>query len=248
MFASEEMHVEHLQNNAFNFVDAACGVIAQPVEILLRPGYGTRYYPVPVTAAAATLMLFLPIIAGVIMSIAHMIPFVTVPVPRGMFDLASLSELYFLVSAAHGWRLAKRMLYMERETHSKYEGSALPFFKLFPKGDSFWFTRIVLEPAFVFIVSIVLQDLYILQSPVSIYLRFAALALLIKSSIAYFRAWEFLRIAIDNRISAPILTKLVAGDATEEELAPLHLCSFPKGVDPEIRKSAAERIERTYLA
>ena len=108
-----------------------------------------------------------------------------------MFDLTSLSELYFTVSTLHGYRLFKRMTHMERETHSKYEGEALPFFKLLPKGQSFWFTRIILEPAFVLILAIVLQDFYIVQSPLSLYLRFAALALLTKSCVSYFRAWEF---------------------------------------------------------
>ncbi|AXC13500.1 hypothetical protein ACPOL_4223 [Acidisarcina polymorpha] len=57
--ASEEMHVEHLQNNALHFVDVVCSVVAQPIEILLRWQYGTRYYPVPVTFFAVSMMILL---------------------------------------------------------------------------------------------------------------------------------------------------------------------------------------------
>ena len=55
--ASEEMRVEHLQNNALEFVYAFCSVVSQPVEILLRPWYGTRFYPVPVTFFSSAMMV-----------------------------------------------------------------------------------------------------------------------------------------------------------------------------------------------
>jgi hypothetical protein len=246
--ASEEMHVEHLQNNALNIVEAICNVIAQPVEIILRPWYGTRYYPVPVSFFSATLMLMLPVIAAVFTSVAQMIPFVRIPLPVGVFGFAALEKLYFLLMAVHGWRLWRRMLHMELEQHSEFEGPPLPFFQLLPKSQSFWFTRIVLEPAFVFLLAIVLEDFYIVQSPLGLYLKFAAFALMVKTFIAWFNAWSFLRQAIDTRNSAPILAKLVENQATEEDLATLHIASFPKNVDPEIRQSAAVHLARVFTA
>jgi hypothetical protein len=38
------------------------------------------------------------------------------------------------------------MLHPEREWHAEFEGPALHFFYALPKGDQFWFTRIVYEP------------------------------------------------------------------------------------------------------
>ena len=242
------MHVEHLQNNALNIVEAFCSVIAQPVEIMLRPWYGTRYYPVPVTFFAATLMLMLPVIVAVFTSVTQMIPFVHVSPPIGIFGFAALSKLYFLLSAVHGYRLWKRMLHMEREQHSEFEGPPLPFFGLLPRSDSFWFTRIVLEPAFVFLVATILEDFYIVQSSLGLYLKFAAFALMMKTFIAWFNAWQFLRQAIDTRNSAPILAKLVENQATDEDLATLHIASFPKNVDPEIRQAAAVHLARVLTA
>jgi hypothetical protein len=244
--ASEEMQVEHLQNNALNFVDVICSVIAQPVEIILRWQYGTRYYPVPVTFFAATMMLLLPIVFALFTSVRNMIPFTHAVPTAGMFGLGSLAELYFLLSAIHGVRLWKRMLHMETEIHSEFEGPALPFFQVLPKGRSFWFVRIVWEPVFVLLLSVVLQDLFIIQSWLSLYLRFAALALTMKSFINWFRGWEYLRQLMDMQNAAPTIAKLVANQATEDDLAPIHLASFPKNINPDIRNAAVTKIARAY--
>jgi hypothetical protein len=244
--ASEEMHVEHLQNNALNFVDVVCSVIAQPIEILLRWQYGTRYYAVPVTFFAVSMMIMLPAMLALFSSLTSMIPFSHAAAPVGMFSLGNLAELFFLVSLAHSVRLGKRMLHPETENHSEFEGPALPIFQVLPKGKSFWFVRIVWEPVIVLLLSIVLQDLFIIQPTLGLYLKFAALALMTKNFIAWHRAWEYLRKLLDMRISAPIMARLVSGEATEEELAPMHLCSFPKNLSPEIRQAAAVQIARSY--
>lgn len=67
-----------------------------------------------------------------------------------------------------------------------------------------------------------------------------------KNFIAWFRAWEYIRRLLDMRINGPVIAKLVENQAAEEELAPMHLASFPKNIDPEIRKAAAMQIARAY--
>jgi hypothetical protein len=244
--ASEEMRIEHLQNNAMNIVETICSVICQPVEIILRPQYGTRYFPVPVTFFSASMMLLLPGVMLLFSNFMNMIPLLHAPQPVGMFGLADYAKLYFLLSAVHGVRLWRRMIHMEREQHSQYEGPALPFFQLLPKGRSFWITRILLEPAFVLVVAVVLQDLFIAQSNLAIYLKLAALALLIKQFIAWFRAWETMRITLDTHIAAPAIARFMNDQATETELEPLHLASIPRNIDPEIRKATIAQIARNY--
>ena len=245
---SEEMRVEHLQNNAMELVYLICSIIAQPVEIILRPWYGTRYYPVPVTFFSSSMMLLLPGIMLLFSNFMGMIPLLHVPQPVGMFGLADYAKLYFLLSAIHGFRLWRRMIYMERELHSQYEGPSLPVFQLLPKGKSFWFVRIVLEPAVVFVAAIVLQDLFIAQSNLSFYLKLAALSLLIKQFVAWFRAWEYMRQILDTRNAAPAIARLADDQASEAELEPLHLASIPRNIDPEIRKATIAQIARTYSA
>lgn len=244
--ASEPINVEHLQNNAMNLVELVCDAISQPVQILIRPFYGTRFVPVPVTFLAAAEMVLLPAFSATVQSIGHMIPFVNIPVPVGMFGLGSFAELYFAVSAVHGVRLWRRMIDMSREQHSQYEGPALFFFGLLPKGRNFYFTRIIWEPLFVALSSVALQDLFIIQSPLSLYLKFAALALMMKNFIGWFRAWEYMRQILDARIAAPVIARLAEGQASEAELEPLHLASIPQSIDPEIRKATIAQIARNY--
>ena len=244
--ASEEMHVRHLEGNALNLLETVCSVVVQPVEILLRPRFGTCYYPLPVTFFASGLMIFLPLVAAFFTGALHLIPFLSIPPPVGMFGIDALARLYFLLFAIHAYRLWRRMLHMETERHSEYEGPALPIFQILPKSDSFWFTRIIWEPLFVLIVSLSLQDLFILQSSLAVYLRFVALALAMKSFAAWFKSWQFLRKLIDNRNAGPILSRLVGDEASEEELNELHLASFPKSVPPEIRAEAASSLVRAF--
>ena len=106
--------------------------------------------------------------------------------------------------------------------------------------------RIVWEPVFLLLLSVILQDLFIIQSWLALYLKFAALALFMKSFIAWFRNYEFSRDVLDIAIAGPAMAKFVDNRATEEDLAPFHIASFPATLDPEIRLAAAKQIARTY--
>ncbi len=243
---SGELNLRHMEDSALNGMEVVCSVISQPVEILLRPWYGTRYFPVPVTALSAVLMIFLPLIGGMLMWLSHLIPFVSIPPARGMVDFATFAEVYFAIMAVHSFRLWKRMIHMERESQSQHEGAALPIFGVIPWFGTFWKIRILAEPLLVFIAAIVLRDFLIIQSPLAFYFQIAALALMGKSFVAWFRNWQFVRIRLDIRNAAPIIARLIEDQATEEELNQIHLASFPKNIDPEIRKATAIHIARTF--
>jgi len=92
----------------------------------------------------------------------------------------------------------------------------------------------------------VLEDLFIVQSGLGAYLHFAALMLAMKKFIGWFRTWKYLRKMLDIRFAAPAIVKLVDNEATDEDLAPMHLASFPKNLDPDIRQAAASHIARLY--
>ena len=246
--ASEEMHVEHLQNNALNIVEGVCSVLAQPVEILLRPWYGTRYFPIPVTFFSVAMMMGLPLFLAAVTLLGGIIPFLHIGTAPGMFDIGTLAKVYFAASAIHAWRTWRRMTHPENETHSQFEGPALPIFKVLPKGNSWWFVRIVWEPVFVLAIAMVGQDFFIFQPSLGFFLRFAALALFVKNWIGWYRGWQYVRGVLDMRNAGPLIAKLVDNSATEEELAPIHLASFPKNIDPEIRQAAATQLARTYEA
>ncbi len=91
-----------------------------------------------------------------------------------------------------------------------------------------------------------LQDLLFIQSELTIYLRLVALALFMKSLIVRRQTFLYFRRLLDARYTAPLIAKLVENQATDEDLAPIHLASFPKNIDPEIREAAAKQIARAY--
>jgi hypothetical protein len=231
-----------LESGAINGVETLCSIISMPVEMLIRPQYGTRYFSVVVVFCSSVLMLLIPTLSSLSTGVMQMIPFSRYVPPPGMFDFGSFTKLYFLLLFVHGFRIWRRMIHMELELHSEYEGPPLPFFALVPKGQSYWFTRIVLEPCFVYLAATALEDLFIVQSSLASYLHFAAFALVCKNFVSWFLTWAYLRQIFDMRNLAPLLAKLVDGTATQEDLAPVHLASFPKDLDPKLRQAAAMHI------
>jgi hypothetical protein len=242
---SGETGIDQMQNTAINLVDILCSIIAEPIEILLRPWYGSRYLSVPVKVLAMAMMVLLPAIAALFSGTLFRIPFINIPPPRGMFDLGAFAKVYFLVSFAHGFRVWRRMMHPELEIHSQFEGPALPFFALLWKGTSFWVTRILWEPLFVVLASIALEDLFIIQHPLGLYLRFAAFALMVKSFISWYGFWEFTRIQMDIQNTAPALAEMMSNKSSPENSEP-HYASLPRNIDPEIRRAAASRIARMF--
>jgi hypothetical protein len=244
---SGALNAQQLQDTAMNTVETFCSIFAMPVEVILRPRYGTRYFSPPIVFFSAAVMLFLPLISATATAVTNIVPFMARVVPaQAMFDLASFSKLYFLLCFVHGFRLYRRMLRMELEAHSEFEGPPLPFFHLIPGSKSFWFTRIVLESAFVLIAAILLQNLFIIQSGLASFLEFAALCLAMKNFIGWYRGWEFLRKILDTRNAGPIIAKLVEDRATQDDLAQIHIASFPKNISPDLRQAAAAHIARVY--
>ena len=176
-----------------------------------------------------------------------MIPFHgPVPPPPGMFGISSLSSLYFFLVFLHGFRIWRRMIYMELEDHSEYEGPPLPFFHLIPGSGSFWFTRVVIEPLFVFIGTSVLEGMHIFQPGLGTYLHLAALMLAMKTFIAWYRTWEYVRKILDTKFGGHLIAKLVENKASESDLAPIHLAGLPKNISPEVRQTALAHIARAY--
>jgi hypothetical protein len=239
------LSLANIQDTALNVVWNVSSIICRPVEMILRPQHGSRYYTVPVIFISTMLMIVLPVLSSAALMAVSMIPFTHFRMPSALFDIGSLSKLYFLLSFAHGFRIWRRMLHMELEQNSTFEGPPLPFFNLLPKGQKFWFTRCVWEPLFVFVLSMVLGQMLIITPGLSLYLKLCAFALFMKSFCAWYKSWEYVRTVMDMRFAGPIIAKLSENQATESDLAPIHLAGFPKNLPEDIRRAAVAHIART---
>jgi hypothetical protein len=203
---------------------------------------GIEYYPPGVVFLSTLLMLFLPLFS---MGIS-MIPFIGGHPPPGLFDLGSLSKLFFLLSFVHGIRIYRLMAHPEREEFSWYEGPPLFFIKLIPGSKSFWVTRLVIEPVFVFVTASVLGGLFIFQSGLVTFLHVSAIALAFKQFTVWYRTWEMLRDILDSRNAAPLFSKVVENTATDEDRSVIYLASLQRNASPDLKKSAAEQVATAY--
>jgi hypothetical protein len=243
----DAMSIDQLQKVALNVVETVCGAVAMPVEIILRPRYGTRFLSPTVITLSSAMMLFLPLISSVATGVTNIIPFAAhVRTPQALFDIGSFARLYLLLGFVHGVRVFSRMRHMEKEINSRYEGPPLPFFLLIPGSGSFWRVRILFEPIAVFIAASVLERFFIVQPGLAAYLHFAAFCLAMKNFIGWYRGWEFLRDVLDSRNVGPIIAKFVENTASNEELSSIHLANLPNEINPELRRATAVHIARAF--
>jgi hypothetical protein len=243
---TQSMSIDQLQDYAMGVIHTVCGSISRPVEMILRPWHGTRYFNVAQITLSTLGMLLLPVFAGAADTARNLVPFAHAAPPPGLFDLGSFSKLFFLLSFVHGIRIYRRMMRPETELHSRYEGSALPFFYLLPKSQNVYFVRIVLEPLFVYIAAGILANFRIVTPGLCLFLHFSALCLALKEFVVWYANFIYFRDILDSRAIGPIISKLLDNTATQEDLAPVHLASFPKAISPELRQEAACYIARAY--
>ena len=236
--AQPPMDLSRLQDVAAAMVYNICSIFTMPVEMALRPHYGSRYFPPIVMLFSIGLMMLLPIFAAA----GSMIPFLPSPPPMGLFGLGTFSELFFAGLAAHNFRIWLRMIHPEREKDSQYEGPPLFIFNILP--GTFWMVRILYEPAFLFALGFILPGFFILQPPAAHFLMFSGLMLAMKQYCAWYMQWQFLRTAMDIKNRAPILAGFVDNTATEEDLATIHLASLPKDLPDDVRRDTASHIAR----
>jgi hypothetical protein len=244
---SQPMNIADNEESALNLVSFICAIFTTPWEMALRPRYGTRYVPPSVLGASCLLMIVLPLLGALFQSVQSIIPF-SHPAPAiGMFGFDVLAKLFFAALVLHAIRLKRLMFHLELEENSYFEGPALAFFSLVPWfRRSFFATRIVAEPLLLLLASVVLQDLFIIQQGIAIYMRIAAVALSMKGYISWYRNWQYARDVRDTQAIGPVLAKLVAGTATAEELAVFHIANFPKDVSEQVRAEATANIVRIH--
>ena len=238
----QPLDLNRLQDVAMNVVYNVCGIICMPVEMALRPFYGSRYFPPMMMMFSIFMMLALPLLESLMEGFGSMIPFVPHAAPVGLFGIGTLTKWFFIGLFVHGFRTWRRMIHMDREENSLFEGPPLFIFNLLP--GTFWRVRILYEPLFLLALSIVLPNFYILQPSAAHYLTFAAFALAMKQYVAWFMQWQFLRGLIDMRNAGPIVAKFVDNTATEDDLATIHLASLPRDIPEEVRRDTAEHIAR----
>src|ERR1700679_397198 len=107
------LNINQFHKYAMDVVEAVCGIFTMPIEIILRPQYGTRYFPVPIFFFSSLLMLFLPLFSSAADSVTHMISSGATRAGAGLFGIGSLCSLYFFLTFLHAFRLWSRMIYMQ---------------------------------------------------------------------------------------------------------------------------------------
>jgi hypothetical protein len=215
-----------------------------PVEMIIRPFFGSQYFSPLAQIYSALVMLFLPMIAAAFSNMPAIFIAARMQQPQALFQLWSLSKLFFLLSIIHGFRTAWLKFDVSREEHSRYEGPALLPIRLLPWGNSFWICRILIEPAVVAILAVFMRRLTVFDASLSNFLLFASLCLVAKNYLTWHGSWCFQRDILDAKYSGPILAGLLDDTAKAKELDKLHIVSIPKSTPPDVRRATVEHMVR----
>jgi hypothetical protein len=235
--------IDHLQDTMINVVYNFCSIFTMPWEFVLRPFHGTRYFSPVIVLLSGGVMMVLPLVFSFAGVFSLLTPFGKAS-SFGFVGMWGLSRLFFAGSLIHGFRKWRLMLHMEKEKISTYEGAPLFFFNWLPRS-SFWIVRIVYEPLFLFLLSIVLPNLFILDKRASDFLMLSAFLLAMKQYAAWYMQWQYIRITMDMKFAGPLIARLIENPDDAEGLNALHLASLPKNLPSDIRKAAISHIART---
>lgn len=83
-----------------------------------------------------------------------------------------------------------------------------------------------------------LPNFFILEPGAANFLMFSAVFLAMKSYTAWYMQWQTIRELMDMKFAGPIIAKLADNAASDDELASVHMASFPKDLPDEIRREA----------
>ena len=218
--------------------------VTLPIEQILRPFYGSMYFPPSVHLFSALLMLALPMIASMFSSVPALFLAAHLHQPQALFTIGSFSKLFFLLLFIHVGRTAWLRFDLSREEHSEFEGPALLPIRLLPWGNSFWVCRILVEPLVVAALALFMRRIMVFDALLSNYLLIASLCLMMKQYLAWHGAWAFLRRTLDAKYAGPIIATLLDDKASSKDLEKIHLVSFPKNTPPDLRRAAVEHLVR----
>jgi len=236
----QPMNANSLQDRARNIVYGFCSIFTMPVEVILRPWYGTRYFDPYIPLFSLVALFTIHGLSQFVSPLGSLL-FIAARIqrPHELFDLGSLCRLFFLMLVIHNIRLYRRTIHMHLEKHSQFEGPALFFFQLIPGGKSFWVTRIWLEPLFVIVAAFFMHKLFLFSSALESFLFFSAACLALKNFLVWRVQWEIFRKILDMQYAAAAMAGLVHGQPNEKELEQIHVASFPKDIPSDLRRSAA---------
>jgi hypothetical protein len=243
-----QMSIDEWQEAGMTIISSISNIITMPVESLLRPRYGTRYFAAPTFFLSLIMLLVAAALKDIATGISQLLPMGRPAAPVGAFGIGSFAALFFLTSMIQGFRIWRLMIHPELEQISVFEGPAWPIFDLLPMGGSFWFVRCVWEPLFVFFMAIVLSNFLIVQNSLKIYLQVAAVCLAMKCYITWYRSWAYIRGLMDMANIGPIIASIVNSSATEDELARVHLAGLPRNMPDHLRRATADHLARDFNA
>lgn len=168
-----------------------CNGFCLPLEMVLRPRYGTRYFLLTSYAWSWGVMqswLALSWVIRIFRALAPGIPAETRPV-----DMGTVLLIFYALFVYHVIRLRRLVVNMNLEKDSEMENSGWKLLRYLPSGKLWTRQRMVYEPVICAAMTIGLYRAEILAFPATAFLLIGSISLSLKATMIYWQGWEFVR-------------------------------------------------------
>jgi hypothetical protein len=182
--------IEAMVDTGINIAYTGASAVAAPAEILCRWWQGSRYNNIVILPLAQLGLIGLTV-AGV--TGGHYV--------NGGHGLIGIGWVYAAFQIGlwlHYLHVINVMIHPEKERDSREDGVPLAFWKLLPYGSSWNVVRFVYEPGLLIGAGVIGMLIHLFTRTVGLYLVIAGLALVVKVSIIWFRAWQWIRDILDE--------------------------------------------------
>jgi hypothetical protein len=220
-----------MTNVMLNLTYQFTSVLTVPIEMCLRPRFGSQYFS-PIVVAIAVLLF--QGVTGATALYQALQGYSSAPIGMGILTVALWGGCIY-----HAIRIRRLILDMDREGDSEEEGSALFIFTLLPRGDRWTWVRCFWEPLAVIGFSALVYVTGTLTPFTAAYLALCGVALFLKNYAKWYQSWRWIRGIRDKEYRAGIIARIALGEAPTQTIGHCVLAALPESSGPKERTAIA---------
>ena len=185
------------------FIVGCCNGFCLPLEMVLRPRYGTRYFLLTSYAWSWGILQGWVILSWLIRAFRALAP--GIPAETRPVDMGTLLILFYVLFIYHVIRLRRLVVNMNLEKDSEMENPGWKLLRYLPRGKLWTRQRMVYEPIICIAFAVGMYRSEILALPAAAFIMIGGVCLSLKATMIYWQGWEFVRIGRDAMARTEIM-------------------------------------------
>ena len=222
-------------------MDGYLGTLTLPLDMILRPRFGSQYYSWTQAMASVMAYKFALLVAALMTAALNELYF------HKHYHWTAYTTVFWMLAlwGAVGYtvhRVARMVTHPEQEQDSQSDGPGLSIFRRLPHGNSWAWVRMVWEPLAVSLTATTLTLLGLIPYFFLPFLYVCCFALFMRAAVTYWNGWRYCRDMLDQINHAPVIQAIADGAEPPEKLGRTLFTSIPATTPPAQRKAIAMKM------